>query len=604
MGRWLIVLVLLGSCADGGDDGRDPSGVHRVLPQVPSTELPFRMDRAWHGTGYPTLSLTETPTRRYLLGVTATPFHTFVVFPPEGREGLDIAWAGYDAPWVRASLLTTPREDLQDVHMAAAPEGRVAIVTRTGPRPLPRIRLQLFDPDEGVILDRLVPQAPPFGSNRRTSPETTTDLAVFPWTDGDIDVIYKRRWAVEDTEYTDIRRNRWDAARGAFRGEEVLHSVSQDGLHPREAAARTGFTVDIAGEMTLEPLTGANQGYAAEGGYAILSRRRLTSNGRYVANDFGYDVIIAPRDGEAVVRETVPAVADPQWGLNRNTPNPGIVSPIYDVSVDGLEGAYAGPWVEGFAGDGTGYQRYGPRLVPLPSRSNLRTSFLMEEGFAAEYPGGWYWENDCGEIIQVMRATPRYPRRDWGLPNIWVREQADDFDDDVDASYYCPWNTRRVALVDRGWVGGPPDALHPEVASGPRAAHVAVCASERPVICSGAVPPPEAALGEIPRFDSVDPAPGSEVDASSLRSVTVRMADGQQVGTLCVHELERPGGQCERGFSGSEATLQLPEGWLQPRRTYRVSASAGQEPGTLFQTPLAVLAPPGTTGPVTTFRTR
>lgn len=110
--RWPLLLLLAGCPAPGDTDPEEPDpDIDLVMPEVPPAELPFRMGATGQrGTGYTQNGATSLPTLRHLLEVTATDDLTFVVFPPEerdGRQGLDIAWAGYDRPWVRAPLLDT-----------------------------------------------------------------------------------------------------------------------------------------------------------------------------------------------------------------------------------------------------------------------------------------------------------------------------------------------------------------------------------------------------------------------------------------------------------------------------------------------------------------
>jgi len=360
--------------------------------------------------------------------------------------------------------------------------------------------------------------------------------------------------------------------------------------------------------MTLEPLPGQDARVFTDEGYALLVRRRLTrTSGAEDSNDDGYHVLVVSDRRPWAQALFVPAVADPQWGISRDGPAAGAPNPRYDVAVDRSSRIYAGPWWEGFAmNEPGGYTRYGPWLDPIPQEPGRFDSFQQDNSYAQVFAGGWYWQDGCGELVLVGTSSPRTPANEGRLPLVWWREEADLVGDDPDASLTCPFDERRVALVMREQVGLV-DWRTPEIASGPRAAHVGVCPGERPMICTGVSPVPDPApIGPQvpPSFALTEPADGAEVEASALTRVLVELSPADTpVGTLCVHDLTRPGGQCATFNEAGPATLDLPPDWLEPGRAYRISATAGVPGWGHFGIGQRLLVPSDAPVPVATFRT-
>lgn len=200
LGRMLSALVVLGlgaGCDPGPDAGSTtPDAVsladHPIMQRFPPTLLPWKA----HEGALVGRKLTYEPPAPYpkavemqgmLAAIAAQGDRVAIVFPPEDREGFDVATGGLDAPWTRVHLIDTPVDQIGTLDAVGGPNGTLHVVFR-GRDPQATLTYVVVSRD-GEVTREIVARPSPVADHADIS--TCDDVAVGVTPAGDVDFVYQ-----------------------------------------------------------------------------------------------------------------------------------------------------------------------------------------------------------------------------------------------------------------------------------------------------------------------------------------------------------------------------------------------------------------------------
>ncbi|MCC6523901.1 MAG: hypothetical protein IT373_14680 [Polyangiaceae bacterium] len=203
-------LLALGAaaCSPSSDDAAPPPTEHPSATDYPSATLPFRA-RASTPPGDNGVHLYDgveigrslffrmasingfvTEVTSMLAMPVALPDRIAVIYPPDDRPGIDVAYAGYAQPWERAPLLDVHPADIGTLDAVATVDGGLVAVFRPRSVSYP-VTLVSWRPGTGAVVETVpaAPGAQPSGGTFGV--ERCPDLSVGVSPAGDTDVLYR-----------------------------------------------------------------------------------------------------------------------------------------------------------------------------------------------------------------------------------------------------------------------------------------------------------------------------------------------------------------------------------------------------------------------------
>lgn len=190
----VAVSLALSACVGGEAGAPAPDPAHAAArARWPSARLPFRVrtDKLLVGRGFQYVPLSVGAAQEVtspLLALVPMPGERIaVIFPPDDRDGLDLAFAGLDHPWERIPISDLPFERIGSIDAIAGPDGTLHIIIREGHgrRDITYVRFR-----EGSMLESRIVPTPGLAESTGTR-NGCDDAAIEISPAGSIDVLYR-----------------------------------------------------------------------------------------------------------------------------------------------------------------------------------------------------------------------------------------------------------------------------------------------------------------------------------------------------------------------------------------------------------------------------